>query len=212
MANVEHSALTGSNLHEPKGASTATVSTVYVSDGVGSGAWSTLDVASLASTAKAFQGQLFHTQNKPASGTAAQAYTTSIWNTCTLTTSVTNEITSASLASNQITLPAGTYYLEAISLWYHNIQETPKSGKLRFRNITDGSTPLVGTAFSAGQVGSSDTASAGGPVFVRGRFTIASAKIFELQAYPTSAGSHGGLAVSSGESEVYSDIAIWKVA
>lgn len=183
-----------------------------MSDGVGSGSWTTLGVASLASTAKAFQGQLFHLQNAPASGTAAQALTSVTWNTCTLTTSVTNEITSASLASNQITLPAGTYYLEAVSMWYHSTLESPKSGKLRLRNITDGSTSLVGTAFSAGQVGSSDTVIAGGPVFIRGRFTIASSKVFELQMYPTGANSKGGLAVSSGENEVYSDIAIWKVA
>lgn len=35
----EHSTLTGSSLHEPKGADTAAVNTVYVSDGAGSGSW-----------------------------------------------------------------------------------------------------------------------------------------------------------------------------
>ena len=40
MANVQHSALTGSDLHEPKGASGASADTVYVADGAGSGAWS----------------------------------------------------------------------------------------------------------------------------------------------------------------------------
>jgi hypothetical protein len=39
MANVQHSALTGSDLHEPKGASTATSGTTYVSNGSGSGTW-----------------------------------------------------------------------------------------------------------------------------------------------------------------------------
>ena len=39
MANVQHSALTTTDLHEPKGASTASANQVYVSDGVGSGAW-----------------------------------------------------------------------------------------------------------------------------------------------------------------------------
>lgn len=40
MANVAHSALTGSNLHEPKGIATAAAGTVYIADGAASGAWS----------------------------------------------------------------------------------------------------------------------------------------------------------------------------
>ena len=36
---TEHNTLTGSDLHEPKGASTATSGSVYVSNGAGSGAW-----------------------------------------------------------------------------------------------------------------------------------------------------------------------------
>ena len=36
---VQHSALTGAELHEPKGAAAATANTVYVANGSGSGAW-----------------------------------------------------------------------------------------------------------------------------------------------------------------------------
>lgn len=39
MPTVEHSTLTAANLHEPKGADTATEGQVYIADGVGSGAW-----------------------------------------------------------------------------------------------------------------------------------------------------------------------------
>lgn len=39
MANVQHSALTGAELHEPKGVATATSKQVYISDGLASGAW-----------------------------------------------------------------------------------------------------------------------------------------------------------------------------
>lgn len=39
MANIQHSALTDPNLHEPKGASTALSGKVYVANGSGSGAW-----------------------------------------------------------------------------------------------------------------------------------------------------------------------------
>ena len=44
MADVQHSALTGANLHEPKGADSASNNTVYVSDGAGSGAWQKAEV------------------------------------------------------------------------------------------------------------------------------------------------------------------------
>lgn len=46
MANVSHDALTGSELHEPKGADTAVLGTVYVSDGAGSGSWESVGTAS----------------------------------------------------------------------------------------------------------------------------------------------------------------------
>ncbi len=39
MANVLHSALTGVELHEPKGVAAASSGEVYVADGAGSGAW-----------------------------------------------------------------------------------------------------------------------------------------------------------------------------
>lgn len=42
MANVSHASLTGSQLHEPKGADTAALGTVYVSNGAGGGSWSSV--------------------------------------------------------------------------------------------------------------------------------------------------------------------------
>lgn len=39
MANVEHSALTGANIHEPKGIGLAGIGDTYVADGGGSGNW-----------------------------------------------------------------------------------------------------------------------------------------------------------------------------
>ena len=39
MANVEHSSLTGSALHEPKGVATANSGEAYVANGSGSGTW-----------------------------------------------------------------------------------------------------------------------------------------------------------------------------
>lgn len=42
MANVAHSTLTAANLHEPKGVATATAGQVYIANGAGSGAWTTI--------------------------------------------------------------------------------------------------------------------------------------------------------------------------
>lgn len=39
MPNVSHSSLTASNLHEPKGAASASSGQVYIADGAGSGSW-----------------------------------------------------------------------------------------------------------------------------------------------------------------------------
>lgn len=44
MADIQHSAITDPQVHEPKGASTASADTVYVSDGVGSGTWQQVGV------------------------------------------------------------------------------------------------------------------------------------------------------------------------
>lgn len=46
MANVAHSTLTGAELHEPKGADTAALGTVYVANGSGSGSWNSISVSS----------------------------------------------------------------------------------------------------------------------------------------------------------------------
>lgn len=44
MANVAHANLTGANLHEPKGVATATNKQIYLSNGAGSGSWTTSPV------------------------------------------------------------------------------------------------------------------------------------------------------------------------
>jgi hypothetical protein len=59
MADVEHSALTGAALHEPKGADTASANTAYISNGAGSGIWqkiasSQIDTTSIFNINKAY--------------------------------------------------------------------------------------------------------------------------------------------------------------
>lgn len=47
MANVSHASLTGANLHEPKGVATASSGQIYVANGAGSGAWTTVEGLSI---------------------------------------------------------------------------------------------------------------------------------------------------------------------
>jgi hypothetical protein len=44
---IEHSALTGASLHEPKGVASATAGKCYVADGAGSGAWTLMNTRSV---------------------------------------------------------------------------------------------------------------------------------------------------------------------
>lgn len=46
MANVAHASLTGAELHEPKGISTAALGEVYVANGSGSGSWANVGTSS----------------------------------------------------------------------------------------------------------------------------------------------------------------------
>ena len=47
MADVQHNALTGSSLHEPKGVAAASANTVYSADGAGTGTWQKIAVANI---------------------------------------------------------------------------------------------------------------------------------------------------------------------
>lgn len=213
MANVEHSTLTGSDLHEPKGVAAASANRVYVANGAGSGTWTTIGTAVLDAAAKAFQAQLLHVQDQKANNTSGGTGTASTWLARDLNTTLTNEISGASVSSNQISLPAGTYWLTANSV----INTLACPARIRFRNVTDGTTTLQSLS-TYGQGGTESTFAfvRESAVFpVTGRFTIAGTKTFELQ-YRYTGGSGGvnslGQPTNSGEIEVYTDIQIWKIA
>lgn len=210
MANVEHSALTGSNLHESKGVAAATANTVYVADGVGSGAWSTVGTASLAAATKVFQGQLLHVSDQVSSGGGGQGLAGATWNKRNLQSTFTNEISGASVSSSVISLPAGTYFLIGHATWFTSGAITQK-GKLRIRNTTDGTTLVNGTSSYRTYTGSGITVTDQPLMGIVGRFTLAGTRNIELQHWVLSACSAGS-PTGSGESENYADVMIWKVA
>ena len=206
MANTEHSVLTGASLHEPKGVAAASASTVYLANGSGSGSWTTVPLAGLASTAKAFEAQLLHVREEQTQGTNTSQATipASTWTTVTFNTSKTNEISGASLASNQVTLPSGTYWFEAS--WFTGTTFDQR-GHLRLMNITDNSAIIYGQNVQADNYGMCFLP-------IRGRFTLSGSKVIELQVAQNAGtltspvtGAPTGLGT-----EVYADMCIWKVA
>ena len=204
MANVEHNALTGASLHEPKGVAAATADTVYVADGAGSGSWTTIGPDSLSGVTQAFNSQLLHVQDEKTAGTNGGSSSVGL-NTRTLNTVATNEISGASLASNQITLPAGTYFAIA---WAPAVRTG--GHQLLLANVTDGTTTLKGTCAHTYQDAGDENMSTS---FLTGRFTIGSAKAFSLSHYCSIASSSFGLGRAVGwTSEIYAQILIWKVA
>lgn len=154
----------------------------------------------------AFGAQLVHVQDQKAANTNGGACTSGAWRTRTLNTAITNEVTGASLATNQITLPAGTYWVQATApgffLGLH---------KAKLRNTTDGSDTLIGTSeYSPGAVVSDTSQSRS---VITGRFTIAGSKVFEVQHQCSITNASNGFGVPSnfGVVEVYTDISIWKL-
>lgn len=200
---MAHSSLTGSNLHENKGVAAATDNTVATASS-GATSWQKLTASHLTGTGNPFGGQLFHVRDQRAAGSAGTAYTAGGFRTITLQTSVTNEISSASLASSQLTLPSGTYYIDAQA---YTGETVVGANKTRIRNITDGTTTIVGMSATDGSPLGNTTSALH---TIKGRFTLSGTKVLEFQIYPQS-NTAATLASNVGEVEVYADIMLWKV-
>ena len=151
-----------------------------------------------------FENELLHIREEQTSGTHGGASSATTYNIRVLNTVKTNEIAGASLSSNQITLPAGTYYIDAWS----SANKTATTKQFLY-NVTDAAYELVGSQkdISAASAVTAD-------VRVKGRFTIPAEEVFELRTYTFSALAASGLgkATALGHVEVYSEVLIWKVA
>ena len=121
-----------------------------------------------------------------------------------LNTIVTNEITGASLGSNQITLPSGTYYIEAYTHGY-----ACNKHRLFLYNTTDSSYTILGSTSYARTSNAHQTITK-----LVGRFTISAQKVFDLRQYFSSSQSGSGYGVSEDASrtEYYTNAQIWKVS
>lgn len=148
-------------------------------------------------------GLLYLLKDEKTSGTDGGTCTAGSWQKRTLNTEAVSQINGASLSSSQITLPAGTYYVDFIVPGY-----AIAVFQGRLRNVDDNTTVVLGmTRYS--YVSNPEPALARG----RGQFTISASKTFELQqrSSATKADTGFGKACSFG-TEVYSQIGIWLIA
>lgn len=141
---------------------------------------------------------VLHVRDEKATTVHGGASAATTWNVRDLNTVGVNQITGASLASNQITLPAGTYRIRARAPATKVDEHV-----LRLRNVTDGTTTLVGSTALSFNADTSQEDS-----ILWGVFTIAAEKTFELQHWTEDAKATNGLgnATGSGEVEVYAEV------
>ena len=139
-------------------------------------------------------------RDQKSSGTAAQNSNGSAEVNRELNTVVVNGISGASLASNTITLPAGTYQIKA-----RCPIGNASANKAYLYNSTDSSYTIVGS--SSGVNGSGISIDS----WISGQFTILGTKNFLIKHYAVSTAAMG-IAVSSGQIEVYTEVEIWKIS
>lgn len=140
-------------------------------------------------------------QSSGADGGASSATTT---HARTLNTVVENTIAGASLASNKVTLPAGTYKVRAHAPGY-----ACGNQRLTLYNVTASAALLVGPNGQASVSGSASAAAT-----LSGVFTLAVESEVRLDHYTQAAKATDGLgrALSTGVSEVYSEMELWRTA
>jgi hypothetical protein len=199
MANVAHSSLTGSNLHENKGAASATDDHVATAT-TGATVWKKLTASNLTGTGNSFGAQLLHVQDQKTQGTNGGGNTAGSYVDRVLNTVVTNEISSASLTNNKISLPAGTYYIDASSPMHGSVT----AHRSALYNHTSATYLIYGTNEYAFTTSRS---------FVVGRFTLAGTSEVGIRYYAAAeqGGTNGlGNAIGAGV-EIYTDVKIWKL-
>jgi len=151
-----------------------------------------------------FETQLLHVRDEKSASTDGGGSTGGSVQTRDLNTVVTNEITGASLGSNQITLPSGTYYIEAYTHGY-----ACNKHRLFLYNVTDSAYTIMGSASYSRTTNAHQTITK-----VVGRFTIAAQKVFDLRQYfqSTQSGSGFGVSEDASRTEYYTNAQIWKVS
>lgn len=154
-------------------------------------------------TASTFENQFLHIQDQKSTNTPGGTFTLGAERTRDLNTVLTNEITGASLASDQITLPAGTYYIEASAPAF-----AVNKHRIKVRDITGAADLIIGTS-TRSEAGSGVVSESN----AHGRFIILVSSLVEIQHRGASTRATDGFGeeVNVGPHEVYTDVRIWRI-
>lgn len=145
-------------------------------------------------------GPHFHVREELLPGTTGGTSSSGTWNTRAMNTTVRN-IIGASLSSNKITLPAGSYSIEASAPSY-----TTGNHRLRLYNETNGTTICLGQNMTSGGADTTMT-----PATLKYEFTVSASQLLRLDHY-TQNGVTNGLGYPSNiDTEVYTDVKIWRL-
>jgi hypothetical protein len=161
--------------------------------------------AYIATAIAAAAGQYACITDQKTQNTAGDALTATTWNKRTLNTEQANAISGLSLASSVITLPAGTYQINAVAVVQRTGDNTVKS-QLRLYDNTAAATLITGLSRHKDH-GSGETPSIN--VHLAGQFTLSEESELELQNY-VDTNCSGGIAVNAGV-EVYAQVEIRKI-
>ncbi len=143
-------------------------------------------------------------QDVKSANTSGGTATSGSWQTRTLNTlNNPNSFSWVSIASNQITLTSGTYLVTAEAPAF-----TVSRHKAKLRNISDSTDTILGSSEFATASTSGQTSS-----FIKGQFTIASTKTFEIQHQVQNTVTTNGFGVESNfsVSEIYTQVLIQKI-
>jgi hypothetical protein len=148
------------------------------------------------------RGSIAIYEDRKSSGSGGGNSTSGSWIKRDLNTEVFDEGSIGALASDQVTLGAGTYKIEAMSIF----RETELS-QIRIRDVTNSTTLVLGMSHRVG--GSANTAIA---CHAFGVFTLSGTAALELQYHVGNTKTDGlGLGVNTGELEVFSRVVITKL-
>ena len=148
-----------------------------------------------------FESQLLHVRDEKANNVGGGTNIQGV-NIRTLNTIKTNEITGASVSSNQITLPAGTYYIDGSAPTYRT-----GYSHVYLYNVTDSANELYGYNAYV------NTSNGAGRSHVVGRFTISSQKVFELRHFANTVFATYGLGLYMNYNSlpsIYAEVLIWR--
>lgn len=156
---------------------------------------------------------IFQAREAQSSGNAsAFGVGSDAWGTRVLNSTSLNTIAGASLASNQITLPAGTYEVEAFAPAGALSSAQLSHSRLRLWNVTDGVLLVSGPQMTSHAASSSGYTLA--TPTLNGRFTLAASKTLRLDQFhkgTSGTGGNGGVAIANGDPEIYAQITFRKV-